>query len=130
MTRRERAEKNLIIESRVVAQVARIPVSCDALDFDTTMFDRRVGGRKPVGVTAYSEAVALIQAFLVNAKNAPPGTTKIEFRHVSWVPTQVDPFSPLRRVPTFGFERREWVCRVDAYVEEGKRCLLFSEAGQ
>lgn len=126
-TRRQALRDGLLFEVDSVIQHASIlnGMVCDSAAFTVTMFEDRIKGPKPEGENEYTETVRLIEHFRKVAEQAPEGTETVTFAFDQWKPSYSNGCNPGKTYQSWTKEK--WICRVTASIEDGLRCLTFTE---
>lgn len=88
----------------------------DSCAFEMAMFEDLIDVDLPNEHNAYTETVRLLQRFLDSCDQAPDETTVWCFKHDSF-----------KRESELVWRRDKWICKVTASIEDGLRCLTFTQ---
>lgn len=112
-TRKEAIENGLLLECLPVIIHAKLEIACDSCAFTWSLFEKRIRGGAG---TEYENTVDLLRLFLDAAKQAPVGSTFVEFT--------------VAPIVEYGKKQGDkWICRVTSTndPETNARCLTFTE---
>lgn len=120
MNRKQRIESGDLLE---IDAVLNHSPALRGMVVDSCCLDDRVWERmkESPGMSEYYEVVRLVSKYRGIAQTAPEGATSVVFEHFGQA-MNIDG----KPIDT---DQKKWLCKAEVSVEDGLRCLTFTEEG-
>lgn len=113
-SRDERMEAYELIDCTMFITEEKLQIAADVIDFECLLFGRWIQHQ---AIEPYQATLQLIKAFMEAATEVPKNSGHVVFTHRSLSESK----------PNVSRTMVKWQCKVTAYVDAGRRCLLFSD---